>query len=222
MTFADAQRRPFETIESGPAAGAVGAAELCRRLGVRFGVAADVGGTSFDACLIEDGRPAMAYEGRIAGMVVQAPWVDVRSIGAGGGSIAFVDEEGLLQVGPESAGSDPGPACYGLGGVRPTVTDAAAALGMGRFQTMRMVILPQAVRMIIPAIGNQFMAMQKDASLVSIMGVWEVTYRANRVARIDSMYLEMFLVAAAIYWILTLVSEWLQGRLEQRMARSDR
>jgi polar amino acid transport system permease protein len=99
---------------------------------------------------------------------------------------------------------------------------AAAALGMGRFQTMRMVILPQAVRMIIPAIGNQFIAMQKDSSLVSIMGVWEVTYRANRVARIDSMYLEMFLVAAAIYWILTLVSEWLQGRLEQRMARSER
>ena len=99
---------------------------------------------------------------------------------------------------------------------------AAAALGMGRFQTMRMVILPQAIRMIIPAIGNQFIAMQKDSSLVSIMGVWEVTYRANRVARIDSMYLEMFLVAAAIYWILTLVSEWLQGRLEQRMARSER
>ena len=99
---------------------------------------------------------------------------------------------------------------------------AAAALGMGRFQTMRMVILPQAIRMIIPAIGNQFIAMQKDSSLVSIMGVWEVTYRANRVARIDSMYLEMFLVAAAIYWLLTLVSEWLQGRLEQRMARSER
>jgi polar amino acid transport system permease protein len=99
---------------------------------------------------------------------------------------------------------------------------AAAALGMGRFQTLRMVVLPQAVRMIIPAIGNQFIAMQKDSSLVSVMGVWEVTYRANRVARIDSMYIEMFLVAAAIYWVLTIVSEWLQARLEQRMARSDR
>ena len=99
---------------------------------------------------------------------------------------------------------------------------AAAALGMGRFKTMRMVILPQAIRMIIPAIGNQFIAMQKDSSLVSIMGVWEVTYRANRVARIDSMYLEMFLVAAVMYWVLTLVSEWLQGRLEKYMARSDR
>ncbi len=130
MTFAEAQARPFETIESGPAAGAVGAAELCRTMGIRFGVAADVGGTSFDTCLIEDGRPATVYEGRIAGHVVQAPWVDVRSIGAGGGSIAFVDGEGLLRVGPESAGSDPGPACYGAGGARPTVTDAATVLGL--------------------------------------------------------------------------------------------
>jgi polar amino acid transport system permease protein len=99
---------------------------------------------------------------------------------------------------------------------------AAAALGMGRFQTLRMVILPQATRMIIPAIGNQFIAMQKDSSLVYVMGVWEVTYRANKLARADSMYIEMFLVAAAIYWILTIQSEWLQGRLERRMARSER
>jgi N-methylhydantoinase A/oxoprolinase/acetone carboxylase beta subunit/N-methylhydantoinase B/oxoprolinase/acetone carboxylase alpha subunit len=130
MTFTDARLRPFETIESGPAAGAVGAAKLCSSRGIRFAVAADVGGTSFDTCLLENGRPAMAYEGRIAGMVVQAPWVDVRSIGAGGGSIAFVDEEGLLRVGPESAGSAPGPVCYAMGGERPTVTDAAAVLGM--------------------------------------------------------------------------------------------
>jgi polar amino acid transport system permease protein len=99
---------------------------------------------------------------------------------------------------------------------------AAAALGMRRFQTLRMVILPQATRMIIPAIGNQFIAMQKDSSLVSVMGIWEVTYRANRLARADSKFIEMFLVAAAVYWILTMVSEWLQGRLEQRMARSER
>jgi polar amino acid transport system permease protein len=98
---------------------------------------------------------------------------------------------------------------------------AAAALGMGRFQTLRMIVLPQATRMIIPAIGNQFIAMQKDSSLVYVMGVWEVTYRANRLARADSMYIEMYLVAAAIYWILTIISEWLQGRLEQRMARSE-
>jgi N-methylhydantoinase A/oxoprolinase/acetone carboxylase beta subunit/N-methylhydantoinase B/oxoprolinase/acetone carboxylase alpha subunit len=130
MSFAEARSRPFETIASGPAAGAVGAAELCRTMGIRLGIAADVGGTSFDTCLIEDGRPATVYEGRVAGHVIQAPWVDVRSIGAGGGSIASVDQGGLLRVGPESAGSDPGPVCYGLGGTRPTVTDAASVLGM--------------------------------------------------------------------------------------------
>ena len=72
----------------------------------------------------------MLYEGAIVGMPVQTPWVDVRSIGAGGGSIAYVDVGGLLRVGPQSAGADPGPACYGRGGTEPTVTDAAAVLGM--------------------------------------------------------------------------------------------
>jgi polar amino acid transport system permease protein len=85
---------------------------------------------------------------------------------------------------------------------------AAQALGMKRVQTLRLVILPQAVRIIIPAIGNQFIAMQKDSSLVSIVGIWEVTYRASRFARKDSKFMEMFLLAAAIYWVLTILSEW--------------
>jgi polar amino acid transport system permease protein len=92
---------------------------------------------------------------------------------------------------------------------------------MSRLQTLRMVIMPQAIRTIIPAIGNQFIAMQKDSSLVSVMGVWEITYRANRFARKDSMFMEMFLLAAPVYWILTIISEWFQGRLEKRMAQSD-
>jgi polar amino acid transport system permease protein len=99
---------------------------------------------------------------------------------------------------------------------------AAQALGMKRVQTLRLVILPQAVRIIIPAIGNQFIAMQKDSSLVSIVGIWEVTYRASRFARKDSKFMEMFLLAAAIYWVLTILSEWLQGRLEARMAQSEK
>ena len=70
------------------------------------------------------------YEGSVVGLPVQTPWVDVRSIGAGGGSIAYVDAGGLLRVGPQSAGADPGPACYGRGGTEPTVTDAAVVLGM--------------------------------------------------------------------------------------------
>jgi polar amino acid transport system permease protein len=98
---------------------------------------------------------------------------------------------------------------------------AAAALGMSSIQTLRLIVLPQAVKLIIPAVGNQFIAMQKDSSLVSVMGVWEITYRANRFARKDSKYMEMFLLAAAVYWVLTIVSEWVLARLEGRMARSD-
>jgi polar amino acid transport system permease protein len=101
-------------------------------------------------------------------------------------------------------------------------TEAARALGMSNWQTMRLVILPQAFRIIIPPIGNQFIAMQKDSSLVSIMGVWEITFLANRYARKDSKFIEMFLLAAAIYWVLTIISEWLQGRLERYMAQTSR
>jgi N-methylhydantoinase A len=130
MTFRDAQERPVETILSGPVAGAEGAAELARTLELGDVITADVGGTSFDTCLIADGRPQLMYEGRVVGLPVQTPWVDVRSIGAGGGSLAWVDVGGLLRVGPGSAGADPGPACYGRGGTHPTVTDAAFLLGM--------------------------------------------------------------------------------------------
>jgi N-methylhydantoinase A len=130
MSFAEAQARPVETILSGPVAGAEGAAELARTLDIDDVITADVGGTSFDTCLITGGRPQLMYEGRVAGFPVQTPWVDVRSIGAGGGSIAYVDVGGLLRVGPRSAGADPGPASYGRGGTEPTVTDAAAVLGM--------------------------------------------------------------------------------------------
>ena len=130
MHFGIAEERPFETIMSGPVAGAVGTGSLCRQLGIDAAITADVGGTSFDTCLVLDGRPQLKYEGSVLGMPIQSPWVDVRSIGAGGGSIAFVDDGGLLRVGPRSAGAVPGPICYGRGGEQPTVTDAAAVLGM--------------------------------------------------------------------------------------------
>ena len=129
-TFAEAEARPFETIMSGPVAGAEGAGELARRLGLDEVITADVGGTSFDTCLVSGGRPQLMYEGSVEGMPVQSPWVDVRSIGAGGGSLARVDVGGLLKVGPGSAGAVPGPACYRRGGAQPTVTDAAFVLGM--------------------------------------------------------------------------------------------
>lgn len=130
MTFDEACNRSFETIMSGPVAGAEGAGELSRRCGLGDLVTADVGGTSFDTCLIVNGRPQLMYEGEVIGLPVQTPWVDVRSIGSGGGSIAYIDAGGLLRVGPRSAGAEPGPACYARGGVEPTMTDAACVLGM--------------------------------------------------------------------------------------------
>jgi polar amino acid transport system permease protein len=98
--------------------------------------------------------------------------------------------------------------------------EAAIALGMTPGQVTRRVVLPQAIRIIIPDVGNQFIAMQKDSALVSVMGVWEITYLANRYARRDSKYMEMFLAAAAAYWVLTLVSSYFQARLEKRMAQA--
>ncbi|MBL09991.1 MAG: 5-oxoprolinase [Acidiferrobacteraceae bacterium] len=130
MTFNEAMQRPFETIMSGPVAGAEGSGELARTLQLGDMVTADVGGTSFDTCMIINGRPQLMYEGQVVGLPVQTPWVDVRSIGAGGGSVAYVDEGGLLRVGPRSAGADPGPASYGRGGNEPALTDAAFILGM--------------------------------------------------------------------------------------------
>jgi len=108
----------------------------------------------------------------------------------------------------------------GLQSIHHGQREAAEAMGMSRGQTLRRVILPQAVRIIIPDIGNQFIAMQKDSSLVSFMGVWEITYRANRLARVDSKFMEMFLLAALMYWILTIISSWLEGRLEKNLARA--
>jgi polar amino acid transport system permease protein len=98
--------------------------------------------------------------------------------------------------------------------------EAALAIGMTPWQVMRRIILPQAVRIIIPDVGNQFIAMQKDSALVSIMGVWEITFLANRYARRDSKYMEMYLIAAAAYWILTIISSWFQSRIERSMGKA--
>lgn len=98
--------------------------------------------------------------------------------------------------------------------------EAAISIGMTPWQTMRRIILPQAVRIIIPDIGNQFIAMQKDSALVSLIGIWEITFRANRLARKDSKFMEMLLLAAALYWILTILSSWLESRLEKRLAHA--
>jgi N-methylhydantoinase A len=157
LSFAEAQERPFETIMSGPVGGAEGAAELARRIGVPNLITADVGGTSFDATLIVNGRTRVLHQGDVAGMPVQSSWVDVRSIGAGGGSIASVDVGGFLSVGPQSAGADPGPACYGRGGALPTVTDAAFYLGMLGDATLAsgLVLDRDAAERALASVGDQ-------------------------------------------------------------------
>jgi N-methylhydantoinase A len=114
---------------SGPAGGVVGAARIAARSGFSDAIAFDMGGTSTDVCLIADGVAERSLERSIGGFPIRLPSVDVHTVGAGGGSIAWVDAGGALRVGPESAGADPGPACYGLGGQRPTVTDANLLLG---------------------------------------------------------------------------------------------
>jgi polar amino acid transport system permease protein len=100
--------------------------------------------------------------------------------------------------------------------------EAAAALGMSRSQTLRRIVLPQAFRIVIPPIGNEFIAMMKDSSLVSVMAVWELTYRAQKIGRQNFRNMETFLIAAAFYWILTMVFQSLQGKLEEYMARGER
>ena len=121
---------PVRTALSGPAAGVMACAEIARAAGFEQVITGDMGGTSFDVSLIADGQAALAAQTSIEfGLVVRSPMIQIETIGAGGGSIASVDAGGMLQVGPESAGSVPGPACYGRGNTRPTVTDANVLLG---------------------------------------------------------------------------------------------
>jgi N-methylhydantoinase A len=114
---------------SGPAGGVIGAGRIAELAGYADAIAFDMGGTSTDVCLISGGTGERSAERTIAGLPVRLPSVDVHTVGAGGGSIAWVDAGGALRVGPASAGADPGPACYGRGGSRPTVTDANLLLG---------------------------------------------------------------------------------------------
>ena len=130
MSVATAQALPVRTALSGPAAGVIAAAHIAMAAGCPDVITGDVGGTSFDVSLIAGGTPALAAESTLDfGLVVRTPMIEITTIGAGGGSVARVDAAGLLQVGPESAGAVPGPACYGAGGERPTVTDANVLLG---------------------------------------------------------------------------------------------
>ncbi len=130
MSVESAASRPVRTALSGPAAGVIACQHIAFAAGFPNVVTCDMGGTSFDVSLIAKGEPAMSAQTAIDfGMVVRAPMIEITTIGAGGGSIAWIDRGGILQIGPESAGSDPGPVAYGQGNDRPTVTDANVVMG---------------------------------------------------------------------------------------------
>ena len=129
MTAERARALPVRTALSGPAAGAVGAIHVAHSAGKPNVITLDMGGTSADVALIRNYRADISFDRDVAGFPIRLPAVDIETVGAGGGSIAWFDRDGLLKVGPISAGADPGPACYDRGGERPTVTDANLALG---------------------------------------------------------------------------------------------
>jgi N-methylhydantoinase A len=140
---------PVSLLASGPAAGVIGAARLGELLGEHELLTFDMGGTTADVALVEGGRPSLRFRGEVAGHPVALPQIDVLSVGAGGGSIASVDRFGALTVGPSSAGAEPGPASYGLGGDEATVTDAhvvLATLDPARFLGGRMTLDVRAAR----------------------------------------------------------------------------
>jgi N-methylhydantoinase A len=124
-----ASEEPVRLLLSGPSGGALAAQRACRRLDRGNLVGIDMGGTSFDVCVVQEGGVTSMTQGEIDGLPVRLPMIEIRTIGAGGGSIASVDSGGRLTVGPRSAGARPGPVCYGRGGTQPTVTDANLALG---------------------------------------------------------------------------------------------
>ena len=130
MSLETASKRPIRTALSGPAAGVIASTYIAESAGFPNVITCDMGGTSFDVSLVAGGQSTLAAQTAVDfGLVVRTPMIEMTTIGAGGGSIAWVDRGGLLQIGPESAGSDPGPVCYGQGNDRPTVTDANLLLG---------------------------------------------------------------------------------------------
>src|SRR5436190_3485957 len=158
VSAALAAQQPVTLFLSGPAAGVIGAGFAAERSGVRDFVSLDMGGTSNDVGVVRDGKPLLASEGSIGPYPVRTPMVDVSTIGAGGGSIAWIDAAGGLRVGPRSAGAEPGPACYGRGGDQATVTDASLVLGYldpARFADGLMTLDVAAAERAVAAIGRR-------------------------------------------------------------------
>jgi len=191
MSSAAAKRRPVELALSGPSGGVVGAATIASKKGVPDVLTLDMGGTSTDVSLVEDGTPGTTRQTKVGYREFKSRSVDVNTVGAGGGSIARVQLSGALQVGPESAGADPGPACYGQGGEEPTVTDANVVLG--RIPPMvqlggKMDLDHEAAREAISGIAKQRDSSIEEAAQAILDIVNENMYGALRVVSVERGY----------------------------------
>ena len=187
ISFDQAARLPVRTVLSGPSTGVVGAAETGRVAGFSELITFDMGGTSTDVALLSGGVCKLASEAVVHGYPIKAPMLDIHTVGAGGGSIAYVDSGGLLKVGPRSAGADPGPVCYGRGATEPTVTDANVVL-----QTLnpafllggRMAVRQDLARAAIERLAAQ-LGMEAMATAQGIVSV--VTANMARAIRVISV-----------------------------------
>jgi N-methylhydantoinase A/oxoprolinase/acetone carboxylase beta subunit len=171
MSSAIARQRPVRLFLSGPAAGVIGGVEAGRAAGFSDVITVDIGGTSCDIALVTNGAPLIRGEGVIDGYTVRVPMVDVSAIGAGGGSVAWLDGAGSLRVGPHSAGSEPGPACYGRGGTQPTVTDASVVLGYidpVRFAGGALTLQPELARAAIAQVVATPLGMSMEQAALGI------------------------------------------------------
>jgi N-methylhydantoinase A len=176
-TFAAAARKAVTTVLSGPAGGVTAGAYACRMTGVRNLITFDMGGTSCDVALIRDGEPSVASRGKIEGRDLAVPMMDINTVSAGGGTIARVDRFGTLQVGPDSAGAMPGPACYGRGGAAPTITDCNLLLGLlspDNFLGGRMRLDAAAARSAVEARVAGPLAMDVEAAAEGIVRIIDV------------------------------------------------
>ena len=189
LTAKQARRHAVRTVLSGPAGGLIAAAEMARRSGFTKILAFDMGGTSTDVSLA-DGAPRETTEARVDGMPVRVPMLDIHTVGAGGGSIARVDAGGLLRVGPESAGADPGPACYGSGSAA-TVTDAQVVLGRisaSQFLGGAMEIKPELAAAAMDRLARQ-LALTRVAAAEGIIRVANANMeRAIRAVSVERGY----------------------------------
>jgi len=173
ISIEEGRKAPATLAESGPAAGVVGALAVSGAAGAPNAVGCDMGGTSFDMSIIQDGEALRRSRGDLMGIWTALPMVDIESVSAGGGSVGWIDAMGFLRVGPDSAGSTPGPACYGRGGTRATVTDALVVLGYidpNRFLGGSMRLDADAAQAACAALGKP---LGRDAVQIA-WGIWEI------------------------------------------------